>query len=320
MRPQTLCAGGEGRPRAHEWHERHDRHRGRRVRLSTQNRRCRLPDNGFAGGGPSARACRLSVRNSTREAHLGAIDAAQRILAVCNASPLRDVQTLSARARKGEARLQDSYSIRCAPQVIGALFDGLAFAQKVLEVEINSVNDNPDVIHEEGLVLNGGHFYGSHVALACDMLKPAVANVAALLDRNLQSWSTDVFQTGFQTTSRCAHAWRALKRPPRAQSGSDLHERRGRRGAARLLPASVFSRPTECLNQDVVSLGTIAARDLARVVDRSQWAVAIMGFALRQAAHVTPDEGFYARLTEQGRTFLDALCAECEPVTEDRGA
>lgn len=81
------------------------------------------------------------------------------------------------------SRLQDRYSIRCAPHVVGVLEDMLPTLKTLIETEINSANDNPLFDPESGDVLHGGHFYGGHIAFAMDSLKNLVANLADLMDR-----------------------------------------------------------------------------------------------------------------------------------------
>ncbi len=87
-------------------------------------------------------------------------------------------------ARDGK-RLQDRYSIRCAPHVIGVLADALPWLRDYIENELNSANDNPIIDGESEQVLHGGHFYGGHIAFAMDSMKNAVANLADLLDRQM---------------------------------------------------------------------------------------------------------------------------------------
>ena len=82
-------------------------------------------------------------------------------------------------------RLQDRYSIRCAPHVIGVLADALPWLRESIENELNSANDNPIIDAEGERVLHGGHFYGGHIAFAMDSMKNAVANLADLLDRQM---------------------------------------------------------------------------------------------------------------------------------------
>ncbi|MSR63748.1 MAG: aromatic amino acid lyase, partial [Planctomycetes bacterium] len=88
-------------------------------------------------------------------------------------------------ARGSSDPLQDPYSLRCAPHVLGVLADTLTWVRTLLETELNSANDNPLILADEDVVLHGGNFYGGHVAIAMDTLKTAVANVADLLDRQL---------------------------------------------------------------------------------------------------------------------------------------
>ena len=82
-------------------------------------------------------------------------------------------------------RLQDRYSIRCAPHVIGVLLDALPFFRSQIETELNSTNDNPLIDADHELILHGGHFYGGHIAFVMDSMKNAVANIADLLDRQM---------------------------------------------------------------------------------------------------------------------------------------
>ena len=82
-------------------------------------------------------------------------------------------------------RLQDRYSLRCAPHVLGVMADSLGLLRQFIETELNSANDNPLIDAEAERVLHGGHFYGGHIAFAMDSLKNLVGNVADLLDRQL---------------------------------------------------------------------------------------------------------------------------------------
>ena len=88
-------------------------------------------------------------------------------------------------AERNGKRLQDRYSIRCAPHVIGVLADALPFFRNAIENELNSANDNPIIDAENERVLHGGHFYGGHIAFAMDSMKNTVANLADLLDRQM---------------------------------------------------------------------------------------------------------------------------------------
>ena len=83
----------------------------------------------------------------------------------------------------GRPHLQDRYSLRCGPHVLGVLADALPRTERQIETEINSANDNPLIDCPGERIMLGGVFYGGHVAFVMDSLKTAVANIADLLDR-----------------------------------------------------------------------------------------------------------------------------------------
>lgn len=90
----------------------------------------------------------------------------------------------SHREAKADPRVQDAYSLRCAPQVHGAVRDALAYARRVLETELNSGTDNPLVFGKE--VLSGGNFHGAPVALAADVIAIALAQLAGIAERRVE--------------------------------------------------------------------------------------------------------------------------------------
>ncbi|WP_300379135.1 histidine ammonia-lyase [Henriciella sp.] len=161
-------------------------------------------------------------------------------------------------------RMQDRYSLRCAPHVIGVLEDAMPSLRTTLTTEINSSNDNPLFDPVTGDVLHGGHFYGGHVCHVADTLKVQIANLADLMDRQLATLVDTRFSNGLPpnlsgaTGKRAAinHGFKAVQIGVSAWTAE----------ACKLtMPASVFSRSTECHNQDKVSMGTIAARDALRL-------------------------------------------------------
>jgi histidine ammonia-lyase len=167
------------------------------------------------------------------------------------------------------ARFQDPYSLRCAPHIIGVLSDALPWMRRQIEIELNSSNDNPLVDGIAERVMHGGHFYGGHVAFVMDGLKNAVANVADLLDRQLALLVDIRTNHGLPANLSGAHANRAsINHGFKAvQIGTSAWTAE----ALKLtMPASVFSRSTECHNQDKVSMGTISARDALRVLELTE--------------------------------------------------
>ncbi|HTA20699.1 MAG TPA: aromatic amino acid ammonia-lyase [Polyangia bacterium] len=177
-------------------------------------------------------------------------------------------------------RVQDRYSLRCAPHVIGVLLDALAMFRPMLETELNSVNDNPIVDAERDEILHGGNFYGGHVAFAMDGLKAAVANVADLLDRQLVMLCNPATNAGLPAdlvapeAGPTHHGFKAMQIGASALTAEALKL---------TMPASVFSRSTESHNQDKVSMGSIAARDCQRVLELTETVAAVELLALCQA-------------------------------------
>ena len=158
--------------------------------------------------------------------------------------------------RYGDPRVQDAYSLRCAPQVVGAARDAVSFAYGVAEVELRSAIDNPMVL-PDGRVESCGNFHGAPVGMACDFLAIGAAEVGAIAERR---------------TDRLLDATRSHGLPPflAANPGVDSGMMiagytqaalvaENRRLAA---PASVDSLPTSAMQEDHVSMGWGAARKL----------------------------------------------------------
>lgn len=216
-------------------------------------------------------------------------------------------------------RLQDRYSIRCAPHVIGVARDALSWMRRDIENELNSANDNPLIDGDEELVLHGGHFYGGHIAFAMDGLKTAVANLADLMDRQLALLVDSKYNHGLpQNLSGSSEARAPINHGFKAvQIGSSAWTAE----ALKLtMPASVFSRSTECHNQDKVSMGTIAARDCLRVLELTEQVAAaltlasVQGVALRQKL----DDAEPAALTPQVDAFMQEVAEHSAFLDEDR--
>lgn len=182
-------------------------------------------------------------------------------------------------------RLQDRYSVRCAPHVIGVLEDMAPTIRAFLETETNSANDNPLFDPEDGRVLHGGHFYGGHICFAMDALKTLVANLADLMDRQLALLVDERFNHGLPSNLSGAtgprapinHGLKAVQISASAWAAEALKL---------TMPASVFSRSTECHNQDKVSMGTIAARDALRVIELTEQTAAAHIIACVQAVRL----------------------------------
>jgi len=215
-------------------------------------------------------------------------------------------------------RLQDRYSVRCAPHVIGVLQDMLPTFKQIIETEINSANDNPIIDADSERVLHGGHFYGGHIGFVMDSLKNLVANLADLLDRQMASLVDVKFNNGLPSNLSGAegerapinHGLKALQIGVSAWTAEALKN---------TMPASVFSRSTECHNQDKVSMGTIAARDCLRILELTEQAAVGHMLACCQALRLRQRQGelSYDRLSEDVLTFQKSLEEDIPFVNED---
>ena len=191
----------------------------------------------------------------------------------------------AAEVARNSDRLQDRYSVRCAPHIIGVLQDSLPWLRQFIETELNSANDNPIIDGEGEHVLHGGHFYGGHIAFAMDSLKVAVANIADLIDRQMALLMDVKFNNGLPANLSGAtpdrvminHGFKAVQIGVSAWTAEALKQ---------TMPASVFSRSTECHNQDKVSMGTIAARDCERVLELTEQVAAAGVLAATQALYL----------------------------------
>ncbi|MEU1376933.1 aromatic amino acid ammonia-lyase [Streptomyces triculaminicus] len=220
--------------------------------------------------------------------HPGQAASAARIHQLLNGSGLTATPTGADNTRGGYAELdrhiQDPYSIRCAPHVIGVLHDTLEWTGRWLTIEINSSNDNPLFDAATTRVHNSGNFYGGHVAHAAQALTSAAASVADLLDRQLQLLIDDRYSHGLPANLAPAggpddaglhHGFKGAQLTASALTAEALHL---------TMPAGSFSRSTESHNQDKVSMGTIAARHALTAVRLAVQVAGIHLLALSQAA------------------------------------
>jgi histidine ammonia-lyase len=216
-------------------------------------------------------------------------------------------------------RLQDRYSIRCAPHVIGVARDALTWMRRDIENELNSANDNPLIDGDEELVLHGGHFYGGHIAFAMDALKTAIANLADLMDRQLALLVDSKYNHGLPHNlsgtigERAAinHGFKAVQIGTSAWTAEALKL---------TMPASVFSRSTECHNQDKVSMGTIASRDCLRVLELTEQVAAALTMATTQGVTLRQKMSAVdpATLTPQISGFIQQIGKHSPFLDEDR--
>jgi histidine ammonia-lyase len=184
--------------------------------------------------------------------------------------------------------VQDPYSLRCQPQVMGAALDMLRFAAGVIEREANAVSDNPLVFARQGEILSGGNFHAEPVAMAADTIAIALAEIGALAERRI-AMLTDAKMSGlpaFLVPEPGLNSGFMIAHVTAAALASE------NKGLAH--PASVDSLPTSANQEDHVSMATYAARRLHDMADNTAGIVAIellaaaQGIDLRRPLRTSP--------------------------------
>jgi histidine ammonia-lyase len=230
-----------------------------------------------------------------------------------SASWIREDLAYDPQANHEPHRLQERYSIRCAPHIVGVLIDALSWSQNWLEIELNGASDNPVIDPDRGIPVHGGNFYGGHVGFAFDSLKTAVANVACLMDRQLmvlcnkaENGGLPPNLVGVEGDEACTHnGFKAVTIATSALAAEALKL---------TTPASSFSRSTELHNQDKVPMATTAARDLLRIVELTESVASMLTIACCQAVDLRGTDRFATR----GRTIHRQVREHVPRLREDR--
>jgi histidine ammonia-lyase len=202
--------------------------------------------------------------------HPGQAASARNLRKLLAGSPIRE-------SHRDCGKVQDAYTLRCMPQVHGAVRDALEFVTRTLTIEINAATDNPMVFAESGELLSGGNFHGEPVAMAADLLAIAVAELGAISERRTERLVNPALsglpafltpEGGIQSGLMIAHVTAAAL----ASENKALAH-----------PASVDSIPTSANKEDHVSMGVTAAAKAARAVANTRRILAIEAIAACQA-------------------------------------
>jgi histidine ammonia-lyase len=211
------------------------------------------------------------------------------------------------------ARVQDAYSLRCIPQVHGAVRDTLAHCREVMEIEANSAVDNPLVFagqsEGKGDVLSGGNFHGEPVAFALDFLAIALSALGGISERRIERLVNPALNEGL---------------PPFLAPGAGLNSgfMMAQVTAAALAsenkvlahPASVDSITTSGNKEDYVSMGMTAALKLRRIVENTRNVLAIEAMAAAQALEFL----LPLKTSKRGQTAQAAIRSVCPAMEKDR--
>ncbi len=194
--------------------------------------------------------------------HLGQMKAASDMMKIT-----RNSEIIS--SHRDCSRVQDAYTLRCSPQVHGASWDAFGYVERVIRVEMNASTENPLIFPESEEFLSGGNFHGQPVALACDFLGIAIAELANISERRVERLVNPqlsglpaflVKDTGLNSGFMIAQYVAAALV---SENKVIAH------------PASVDSIPTSANMEDHVSMGAIAARKCREIVENSEQVIAI---------------------------------------------
>ena len=229
---------------------------------------------------------------------LGQIDAAKALMALMEGSALRA-------SHIDCDRVQDPYSLRCQPQVMGAALDQLRHAANIIARECNAVSDNPLVFADQGDIVSGGNFHAEPVALAADGIALAIAEIGAISER----------RTALLTDARMSNLPAFLSPDPGLNSGFMIAHVTAAALASenKLLahPASVDSLPTSANQEDHVSMATHGARRLHDMAENTAAIVGIellaaaQGIELRKPVTTSPRLQKVLKLLREGTAFWD---------------
>src|SRR5690625_536642 len=206
--------------------------------------------------------------------------------------------------RQGEKRVQDAYSLRCIPQVLGASWQTFHYVKNILQTEMNAVTDNPLIFSEEDAVISGGNFHGQPVALAMDFFKIGIAELANIAERRIERL----------VNPQLNDLPPFLSPNPGLESGAMIMQY----SAASLVsenktlahPASVDSISSSANQEDHVSMGTIAARHAYQMLQNTRNVLSIEFICAMQAVEYRniekmskPTRKFY----EEGRETVPTI-------------
>ena len=179
--------------------------------------------------------------------------------------------------RWSDHKVQDAYSLRCIPQVHGAVRDAVAHVEAVIEREINAVTDNPLIFPEDNEVLSGGNFHGEPIAMVADYLSIALSELASIAERRIEHMLDPAVSelAGFLTEDGGLNSGLMIAQVTAAALVSE--------NKVLSHPASVDSIPTSANKEDHVSMGTHAARKTTEIVENLEYVLTIELLCATQA-------------------------------------
>src|ERR1700741_559995 len=240
--------------------------------------------------------------------HAGQIESASNLRKMLEGSAIWE-------SHRDCGRVQDAYSLRCMPQVHGAVRDTLAHCRSVFETETNSAVDNPLVFRDpkskddDADVISGGNFHGEPVAFALDFLGIALSALAGISERRLERMVNPALSEGLPPFLAAGAGLNSGFMMPQVTAAALVSENK-----VLAHPASVDSITTSGNKEDYVSMGMTAAIKLKKIVENTRNVLAIEAMAVAQASD------FLAPLksSKRGQAAHAAIRAVCPTVEKDR--
>ena len=246
-------------------------------------------------------------RSHRARPHRGQIKTAANLRQMLEGSQIRE-------SHRECGRVQDAYSLRCIPQVHGAVRDTLAHCRAVFETEANSAVDNPlvfitDAKNSEGDVISGGNFHGEPLAFALDFLAIALSALAGISERRIERLVNPALSEGLPAFLAPDAGLNSGFMMPQVVAAALVSENK-----VYAHPASVDSITTSGNKEDFVSMGMTAANKLKRIVDNTRNVLAIEAMAVAQALD------FLAPLksSKRGQAVHAAIRSVCATMDKDR--
>jgi histidine ammonia-lyase len=241
--------------------------------------------------------------------HRGQLKTADNLRRMLEGSQIRE-------SHRDCSRVQDAYSLRCMPQVHGAVRDTLSHCRVVMETEVNSAVDNPLVFVEnpkhadgEGDVISGGNFHGEPVAFALDFLGIALSALAGISERRLERLVNPSLNEGLPPFLAAAAGLNSGFMMPQVTAAALVSENK-----ILAHPASVDSITTSGNKEDFVSMGMTASLKLKRIIENTRNAMAIEAMAAAQALDfVAP-----LKTGKRGLAAHAAIRSVCATMDKDR--
>jgi histidine ammonia-lyase len=239
--------------------------------------------------------------------HSGQIQTAANLRRMLEGSQIRE-------SHRECGRVQDAYSLRCIPQVHGAVRDTLAHCRQVFETEANSAVDNPlvfitDSNNNQGDVISGGNFHGEPLAFALDFLAIALSALAGISERRIERLVNPALSEGLPPFLAPGAGLNSGFMMPQVTAAALVSENK-----VLAHPASVDSITTSGNKEDYVSMGMTAALKLKRIVENTRNVLAIEAMAVAQAID------FLAPLksSKRGQAAHAAIRSVCPTMEKDR--